>query len=163
MPDKSLHNNRGYLLVEAVVAITILIIGFLGMLAILSNTNAISRTVNDQFVANYLAMEGIEIVKNIIDGNVMQGNPWNQNITDGDYEVDYQSPRLKASQGRYLLFNSVKSQYSYQNGTQSPFTRTIQITSISADEIRVNSVVKWIGRGGGKFEINLEDHFFNWR
>ena len=44
------------------------------MLSLLSNSIALNRVVNDQFIANYLAMEGIEVVKNIVDGNIIQGN-----------------------------------------------------------------------------------------
>ncbi len=153
----------GYLLIESVVAITLLIVGFLGMLALLSNSIALNRVVNDQFIGNYLAMEGVEIIKNFIDGNIMQGKPWNENINNGDFEVSYASSQLEPNQGRRFLFDSTDNKYNYQTGTQTAFTRIVVIEFINANEVKVNSVVKWGGRGGGKFEINLENHFFNWK
>lgn len=155
--------QKGYLLIESVVAITLLIVGFLGMLALLSNSIALNRVVNDQFIGNYLAMEGGEIVKNLIDGNIIQGKPWNENINNGDFEVNYASSQLEPNQGRRLLFDSADNRYNYQAGVQTAFTRVVYIEFINANEVRVNSVVKWSGRGGGKFEINLENYFFNWK
>lgn len=155
--------QKGYLLIESVVAITLLIVGFLGMLALLSNSIALNRVVNDQFIGNYLTMEGVEIIKNFIDGNIIQGKPWNKNINNGDFEVSYISSQLEPYQKRRLLFDSTNNKYNYQTGAQTAFTRVISIKFINADEVKVNSIVKWSGRGGGKFEINLEDHFFNWK
>jgi len=156
-------NQKGYLLIESVVAITLLIVGFLGMLALLSNSIALNRVVNDQFIGNYLAMEGVEIIKNLIDGNIIQGKPWNENINNGDFEVSYASSQLEPDQRRRLLFDLINNKYNYQTGNQTAFIRIVSIEFIDANEAKVNSIVKWSGRGGGKFEINLEDHFFNWK
>jgi type II secretory pathway pseudopilin PulG len=156
-------NQKGYLLIESVVAITLLIVGFLGMLALLSNSIALNRVVNDQFIGNYLAMEGVEVIKNLIDGNIIQGKPWNENINNGDFEVSYASSQLEPDQRRRLLFDSANNKYNYQTGTQTAFIRVVSIEFIDANEVKVNSIVKWSGRGGGKFEINLENHFFNWK
>ncbi|MEK7062170.1 MAG: hypothetical protein AAB504_02205 [Patescibacteria group bacterium] len=158
-----MKNQKGYLLIESVVAITLLVIGFLGMLSLLSNSIALNRVVNDQFIANYLAMEGIEVVKNIVDGNIIQGKPWNENINNGDFEVDYTSSQLENNQQRYISFDAINNRYNYQIGVQTAFKRSVSIEFIDPNEIKINSIVKWSGRGGGKFEINLEDYFFNWK
>jgi type II secretory pathway pseudopilin PulG len=154
--------QRGYLLIESIIAITLLVVGFLGMLALLSNSIALNRVVNDQFIANYLAMEGLEIVKNFIDANVMQGKPWNENINNGDFELEYQSSQLENNQNRYILFDSASNRYSYKTGSQTAFKRTIYIDFVNPEQVKVNSLVKWTSRKG-KFGINLEDHFFNWK
>jgi len=158
-----MKNQRGYLLIESVVAITLLVIGFLGMLALLSNSIALNRVVNDQFIANYLSMEGIEVVKNIIDGNIIQGKPWNENINNGDFEVDYISSQLENNQERLISFDAANNKYNYQTGVPTAFKRKVSIEFIDPNEIKINSIVKWSGRGGGKFEINLENYFFNWK
>lgn len=166
MRGKLQHNRKkresGYLLIESVVAITLLIVGFLGMLALLSNSIALNRVINDQFIANYLAAEGIEIIKNLIDSNVIQGRPWNENINVGDFEVDYQSSQLEVNQNRYILLDLANNRYGYGNGDQTAFKRTVYIDFVSPEQVKVNSIVKWTSRRG-KFEINLEDHFFNWK
>ena len=149
-------------MVEVIIAITILTIGFLGILGLISSAISLNRTVSDQFIANYLSMEGIEIVKNLIDANVMQDKPWNDGFSSGDFEVNYKSVSLENNSSRRILFDSITGYYNYQEGKQTPFIRTINIALMGADQIKVKSTVKWSGRGG-KFETNLESYFFNWR
>lgn len=156
-------NVRGYLLMEVMVAISLLTIGFLAVLSLVSNSLSLNRVVSDQFTANYLAMEGIEIVKNLMDSNYLNGSPWNLGFANGSYEVDYQSVGLEANLSRRLSFSSSAGFYDYNGDNPTPFKRTIVINLNGSDEIKANSIVKWTGRGGGDFEVNLEDQFFNWR
>ncbi len=155
--------NRGQLLIESMVGISIAVVGLLGIVGIVSRATSLNRVISDQLIANYLAVEGIEVVKNIIDANIIQAKPWNQDFSNGSFELDYRSLNLEPYQNRQLLFNSTNNIYSYQDGDSTPFYRTINIQLIGSEEIKVNSVVKWKTRGGGNFEINLEDHFLNWR
>ena len=88
MPDKLRYNRKsgGYLLVESMIGISIAVVGLLGILTLLSRSVGLSRVVGNQLTANYLAVEGVEISKNIIDTNVIQGNPWNQGFDmDGKF------------------------------------------------------------------------------
>lgn len=163
MIKKSKIDNNGYLLIEVMVAISLLTIGLLGILRISSNAIGLNRIVSDQFIANYLAIEGIEVVKNIIDANSINGRPWGEGLSDGNFEIAYNSLELEYNQQRRIKFDQNTGRYEYQNGTETLFVRTIYIEKPSVDEIKVNSVVSWIGRGGSQFEINLEDHFLNWR
>lgn len=158
----TISGEKGYLLVEVIISITILSIGFLGILGLISGAISLNRTVSDQFVSNYLSMEGIEIVKNLIDSNVMQSKPWNEGFSSGDFEVDYKSAFLENDSSRRILFDSAAGSYGYSGERQTPFVRTINIALMGADQIKVKSTVKWSGRGG-KFETSLEDYFFNWR
>lgn len=156
-------DNKGYILVEAIIGISIAIIGILGILGLLSRSASLNRVVADQFIGNYLAIEGIEVTKNIIDGNIIQQRPWNYGFETGSFEADYSTLNLEPNQGRRILFDSIDKRYGYQMGTETNFTRTLNIELIGSEEIKVNSVVKWTTRGSGRFEVNLEDHFFNWR
>ena len=165
MEDKLRFNNKknGYLIIESMIGISIVVVGLLGILAVSSRSISLNRVISDQITANYLAAEGIEIVKNLIDANIIQGKPWNQGFSSGSFEADYKSLNLEPNQNRQILFDTSNSFYSYQNGNPTNFVRIINIQLVSADEIKINAVVKWTTRGGGQFEINLEDHFFNWR
>jgi type II secretory pathway pseudopilin PulG len=158
-----LKAKRGQLLIESMIGISIAIVGILGILALLSKSASLNQVVSNQFIGNYLAAEGIEIVKNLIDANIIQGKPWNQGFQTASFEADYTSLSLAPNQNRPLLFDSANNLYSYQSGAPALFTRTINIELVGSEEIKVNSVVKWRTRGGGQFEVNLEDHFFNWR
>lgn len=158
-----MKKNSGQVLIESMVALTIAVVGLLGILALLSQSLSLNRVVSQQLIGNYLAAEGLEIVKNIIDSNVIASRPWNDGFSSGDFEADYQSLSLESNQNRPLRFDSANLFYSYGTGGPSPFVRTVTIEFISPDEMKVNSVVRWTTRGRGMFEVNLEDHFFNWR
>lgn len=157
-----LHNN-GYLLIEVMVAISLLTIGLFGIMSLSSNAIGLNRIVSDQFIANYLAMEGIEVVKNIIDSDAINGKTWGESLSSGDFEISYDSLALEYNQRRYIKFDENAGRYGYQNGIETPFVRTIYIEKPSSNEIKVNSIVSWTGRGEAKFDVNLEDHFFNWK
>lgn len=167
---KITRKESGYLLIEAIVASGLLIIGLVSMVSLMSQALGLNRVVSDQFIANYLAVEGIEVVKNLIEADVLDGGAWNDTISNGCYEIDYESINLgitcSSSESQSpLLFNSVTGFYNYDsNGNQTPFKRSILIeNSLDGNRIKVNSIVKWISRGGAEFEINLEDYFFNYR
>ncbi|KKW47353.1 MAG: hypothetical protein A2128_02230 [Candidatus Liptonbacteria bacterium GWC1_60_9] len=162
--QRAANNSRGgQLLIEAMIAISIITVGIVGVLALLSRSLTLNRVVADQYTATYLAAEGIEVVKNIIDANIVNVRPWNQGLTDGAYEVDFQSVALTPDQGRQVQFDAATGRFGYQGGAPTNYRRRIQIALVSADEVRVNSVVDWTTHGGGTFSLDTEDHFFNWR
>ncbi len=161
--------ESGQLIIEAIIAIFIITISILVFVALLARATALNRVINDRYTAVYLAAEGIEVVKNIVDGNYIQGKAWNDIginlVNHGEYELDYTSKALKISQIPYnpLKFDRTTGIYDYNIASvDSPFKRKITIDVISAGEIRVNSIVTW-RTGGVNYEINLEDHFFDWR
>ena len=75
--------QRGQLLIEAMVAVSLMLVGLLGIFGVLSRSLGLSRVAADQFVAVNLASEGIEIAKNLLDSNIKQGLAWNSNFVDG--------------------------------------------------------------------------------
>jgi len=158
------RKNKGYVLIEAMVAITIAVVGLLGIFSLLSRSLSLNRVVADRFVASYLAAEGIEIVKNLIDNNILAGKPWNAGLSSGTYEADYADTDLAAVSDRFIYINNETGAYGYAELVPTPFKRTIAITnSADGEHITVGSRVAWVTRGGGKFDIYLEDHLFHWR
>lgn len=164
-------------MVEALVAISVLVVGFLGIASLLSNSLSLNRVVSDNYRANYLAMEGIELVKNLIDANYIQKCAWNSGFKDGQfYEVSYDSILQGQGQGncpgnalrnynsnRYLSFDPATGLYSYGGSAPTPFQRRIKITFLTPSSTAVSSEVRWTTRGGGNYSIDLEDVFWNWR
>ena len=160
------NKNKGYFLIELMVSISILTIGFLGFLTLVSRSISTNRIISDYLTANYLAAEGIELIKNTIDTNYLRNDPWNQGLaSDGDYEMAYDDNIPINITGSPVKFLDYKNGfYNYDiSGSQSPFKRTIAISNISASQIKVKSRVYWISRGGGTMDIYLEDYFFNWK
>lgn len=138
----------------------------MGVITLLSRAISLNRVVADNYTATYLAAEGIEVAKNIIDGNVLQQQPWNNGVQQGEYELDYRSTAISSAfAGRKLRFDTETRIYSYDGEVETPFIRKITVTPVGdgSTEVRVNSEVAWTGRGGAESIINLEDHFFNWR
>ena len=166
MPDKSRHNKiQGQSLVEALVAMGVILIGVLGVFTLLTKSIGINRIVIDRYVATYIAAEGIEVVKNIIDTNIVKvpASPFNNGVTTGTYEVQYNDTSLQGASGRTLLFDPNTKLFQYNFGNPTSFMRTIEITTLSGgEEIQVNSRVDYTTHGA-TFSINLEDHFYNWR
>lgn len=159
-----IKNNKGQLLIESLIGISLIVVGLLGVFSLLSQSLGLRRVASERYIATYLAAEGIEVVKNIIDTNHLNSVPWNQGVnTNGDYEVEYNSAFLQPFQNRAFYYHPENGLYDYNAGNVTLFKRKISIVSISSEEVRVNSKIDWITRGGGEFSIDLEDHFFNWR
>ncbi len=176
-----LKKKRGVFLVEAMVSLTVITVGLLGLINLLSNSIGLQRVIQDQYVGSYLAAEGIEVVKNRIDSNIIRilaGTPgvfWNDGVVDGTWVVectldtnscgDLLSFPLPSS---FLKYDATTGIFSYNGGgTNSSYTRAITIlrnpTGSNPDEVRVQSKVAWTTRGDAQPSITLEDHFYNWR
>ncbi len=158
------RNDSGYILIESIIAITIVVVGLLGIFSLLSRSLSLNRVVSDRFVAAYIAAEGIEIVKNMIDNNILAGKPWNAGLATGTYEADDSDMALRADGHTLLRFDSGTGAYGYSEPVLTAIRRAITIdVSPDGQEIAVGSRASWTTRGGGKFDIYLEEHLFNWR
>ena len=163
MPDR-FQLNRGSILIESLVALSIIVTSFSAALYLVTSSFGLNRVVSDQYTGAQLAAEGIEIVKNIIDGNVMRCLPWNSGFTNGVFIADYNDFTLSALSGNQpLRFDSSSGVYGYDSGAASRFNRVIKIEVLSANNLRVNSTADWITRGGVAFSASVEDYFYNWR
>jgi hypothetical protein len=161
--------NQGQILVETMVALSMVVIGLLGLLSLLTYSIGLNKIVSDQYVGSYLAAEGIEIIKNIIDTNIAIGDPYNQGLSSGSYEVDYKSqqpkPLYSSSSLRNLKFDGKRYTYSPNPGSfaeETPFTRKIEISYNGDFHMIVKSTVSWSTKGVSQ-SLTLEDHFFGWR
>lgn len=163
--------SGGFFLVEAMVSMGVLMIGVLGIFALMSQSIKLTRTINDQYIGTYLAAEGIEVVKNMLDSNVLTDRgAWNARgfATAACYELDYETNSLDSaasascsgSGASPLLFDG--SFYGYARGIPSGFFRTVQVVPIMDSAqigVRVRSTVRW---AGGEQSFVLEDTFYAW-
>lgn len=163
--------SSGFLLIEAMVAMSVLMVGVLGIFALMSQSIRLTRMINDQYVATYLAAEGIEIVKNLLDSNVLTDpGAWNAHgfSSDACYAIDYATDSLDSAivadctgAGIIpLLFDG--SSYGYGGGSTSGFSRTVHVAPIMDGAqigVRVRAVVRW---AGGEQSFALEDTFYAW-
>ncbi|MEK7464324.1 MAG: hypothetical protein AAB617_00940 [Patescibacteria group bacterium] len=159
-----IKENNGSLIVEAIVSISISVVGLLGVLGLLSRSLGLNKDIGHKFIATYLAVEGIEVVKSLIENDFVDGRGWSACCAPGAWEAAYNSTALvSGASPRPLRFDSATGVYNY-DGTKptSAFSRTINITNVSSNEMRVVSNINWTIRGSAQ-NISLEDHFFNWR
>lgn len=189
---KNSSRRQGSILVEALVAIGVTSIGLIGIMNLLTfsfRTNAIAT---QDLVATYLAAEGVEVVKNIVDtayadigAAIALGTTpsvWNRDIADGNYEVQFNTISLSGTglgsgilSTRPLAFDAERGIYRYRmagdNFLDTPFTRTISLEVMDNidcdtnrdDVVRVISRVEWMTAQGETRGVQLEDHFFDWR
>ena len=164
------NKQKGQLLIEAMVAVSLMLVGLLGIFGVLSRSLGLSRVAADQFVAVNLASEGIEIAKNLLDSNLKQGLAWNANFVDGEaVPVGYLSSALDGAgscEGPELYLDPATGFYTCEaiTGVSSRFSRVLDIeTELSGERINVISTVTWKVRGGFDSSVTVEDHFYNWR
>ena len=156
--------RRGQALIEVMIAVGVLTVGFLGIVGLLSRALGLNKVVSDNYIGTYLAAEGIEVTKNIIDGNLLQGKAWNTGVVNGDVQVDETSTDLRTVYtGTPLSLHPDTGVYDYSGTLPTTFRRRVTLTLASQDEIKVRSEVTWTSRGGGTASVVLEDHFFKWR
>ena len=142
--DAIFKNRSGQVLVETMVALSVATIGILGTMSVLAQSMATAKFVGDQYVASYLAAEGIEDAKFTIDSTVLN--------CSGFFAPAPTSESLGWDGSEYV-----------PGGTGSTiFTRTVQSNSVG-NRIEVTSIVSWPVRGGGNSSVTLVDYFYNWR
>lgn len=175
------QKKAGFTLVETLVAVSIFTVSILGLLSVLtqgiSNTGYAKRKV----IAEYLAQEGIEYIRNMRDTHVLySGNTWNSfktklsscvvehecgfnnavgvTSTDPGYEFIFSCSRPG---GCALYLNN--GDYNSNFGTNSGFTRKIWMTISggSADEVKIYSDVSWV-QGSGTYHITFSENLYNW-
>lgn len=150
---------------ESIIAISVITIGVVAMLSLVSRSLSLNRVIADRYIASNLAAEGLEIVKNFLSNNLLAGDDWNSGFptTQTEYEVDYENAALLSASDRFLRFDGTT--YQYGRGAQTTYKRRIIVEPLGSpiEEMRVNSIVTWTSRGGASFSVNVEDHFFNWR
>lgn len=168
--------EAGQSLIEVLFIVVLTTAVIAGNVSFLARSYAITEFVAEQTTATYLAAEGIEIVKNLIDANCLRRSAWNDGISEGTYEVDYQSPRLEAFENKFLKFDPTTLFYSYKNysgeAEDSQYKRVVEIDATKTGKgkdkkdndagINVVSKVEWTGRHG-KQNVELTSFFYNWR
>ncbi len=157
-------NISGYILIECMVAMTILTVGLMSVFSLLSRSLSSNRVVANRYQATYLAAEGIELVKGIIEDNAIKDLSWNTYLNEGEFETEFPGDILEPYSGKVIKFDDTTKSFNYEDGKDTPFTRKIILTFLgSGNEIKVESIVDWVSRGSANYKVKLESHFFDWR
>ncbi len=185
------NKNRGFTLVETLVAISIFTMSVLSLMVVLSNGIANTTYAKKKITAEYLAQEGIEEIRNMRDtymlysGTAQDGwdafkGPLNNNCASpnapgGCYfnnadlvfnnfsmpMADVQLVPCKILSCPPLKYDDTNGKYEYDSGINSGFIRQITATQISIDEIKITSTIFWT-QGSGKYNVSFSEDLFNW-
>lgn len=161
-------SQSGQFLIEMMVAVSLIVIGMLGVFAVLSQSLGLSRVAANQYIAAHLAAEGVEVTKNVLDQNFINRRAWNLGFNNDTYIVEFDSISLtevseNESQQPFLRFDENSKMYGYNSfWEETKFKREI-IVDNRVEEIKITSRVYWKDRGGASYETIVEDRFKNWR
>jgi Tfp pilus assembly protein PilV len=152
--------NKSFTLIETIVTIFILTTGILALSSLISYFISISSISSQRLIAAYLAQEGIEIVRNLRDANLLGGRNWDYGLSNGDWQADYDDTTLFAYTGSFLNLET-NGFYGYGPGTQTNFKRRISLQK-SGDVLKILVEVSWQERGRSHSLISQEN-IYNWQ
>lgn len=145
------NNKRGFTLIEAMVAIAILLIAITGPLVLARQGLMSSRLAKNQIISFYLAQDAIEYVRSIRDSNFLSGSNWLSNLSDcvdGYCQVDVTTSTISSCGAQCpLLRKSVDGLYGYNSGwDETGFRRNIRLyqrnlTNLS--EVYLEVEIEW--------------------
>ncbi|MGC9046750.1 MAG: type IV pilus modification PilV family protein [Minisyncoccia bacterium] len=164
--------KNGQVLIEAVIAVSILLTALIGVLALLSQALRLNNTVQYRIVASELAGEGIEYVRYLVDNNIASNKAWNSNINSGTYQVSMNCSSLSDSINRcgsvsninaadYISLNSSDLYQYSQPKLATMFKRVVDI-NVSNTSMQVTSTVQW-NLNNQTSTVSIADTFYDWR
>lgn len=159
--------NKGFTLIEVMLAIFLITIGILGIFSLVQRTTVFISVSSSKLTATYLAQEGVEVVRNIRDTNWLEdrttATSWDDGIIPtGDWEADFLTQNLTQVYSASYLNIDGNGFYSYFAGTPTNFKRKITITKPSADIIGV-SVEVFFDERGNTHSVTAQENLYNWR
>lgn len=150
--------KKGFTLFEVLVSLLIILIGIIIISQFLPSFITSSIFLNLEFTASYLAQEGIELVRNIRDSNLINDRPWNKGIEKGSWLIDFQKNKLFPYKDEFLKINE-EGFYGY-SGKDTPFKRKI-IISEKEGGILITSKVSYLFKGK-EYEISVQEILYDW-
>ena len=175
--------KKGFTLVETLVAISILLIAVAAPISLIGDSVHRIYYAKDEAVAVNLAQEGIEIVRQVRDTNMLSSasGGWLTNLSNGAYTTDPGGALTNTGQtGGNQSFTAVTlcgvscvpqpiyydaNTGLYRQGagfsTRTQFSRIVTISGASANERQVTSTVIW-QTGGSSGTVSATENIFSW-
>jgi type II secretory pathway pseudopilin PulG len=176
--DSPASFKKGFTIVEALVAIFILVISVTALMGVVSQSIFTSGYIKNKAVAISLAQEGIELVRNIQDSILLSSDYGNSpfQVVLGDINglypciflegvctIDAVSLEIDSCPNGVCppLRVSDTGYFNYTFGDESNFTRSIEVVPTGQDSGRVTSRVEWL-QGSTLREVVYEEDLFLW-
>lgn len=162
--------EKGFTLIETLVAITILLVSIGGPLTIAQKGISSAVFARDQITAFYLAQEAIEYIRATRDSNKLAdaaGTPtgWLAGLSDcvdGVCTIDTKTDEIAACGiGGCSVLKHDGEFYTYSGGEDSTFTRSITIETISATEADIQVTINWQTASLTR-AFTISEHILDW-
>jgi prepilin-type N-terminal cleavage/methylation domain-containing protein len=191
MQKKQLQKNKGFTLIETLVAISIFSMSSLALISVLTQGVTDMNYIKNKLTADNLAVEGVEYVRNMRDTYVLYGNntgwtdflnKFSQCVKNSDQSCYFDHSFLDYSDMTQpiidtniitcsgscpnLYKNTNTGRYNYINTNQlTNFSRKIEIeipaNLNNGNEVKVYSTVSW-QNGGKNYQTTFTESLFNW-
>ncbi|HRY31043.1 MAG TPA: prepilin-type N-terminal cleavage/methylation domain-containing protein [Candidatus Paceibacterota bacterium] len=167
------QKNKGFTMVETLVAIFILLISVTGPLAIAQSGLRAAFIARDQTIAYYLAQDALEFIKNKRDNNFIARSDWLdglENCVDDSCTIDTTTETILScdtnptgcSQESPLKIEDGTYQFGF-TGEDSKFYRQISIDTVVPDqEVQVTVTVGWKTEDGSPRDVLAKENIFRW-
>lgn len=170
------RNQRGFTLVETLVAIAILMISIVGPLYSVYQAVQSTYIARDQLIATSLAQEGIEYVRHNRDSTYLYNlaHPsgtvnWMNGLSACQVAgksctidaADGTNPPVTCAAACTPLNLSATGLYVQSAGTPTRFTRSVKINTVNQNEVVVLVTVSWVN-SHIPFSITVTEHLYNW-
>jgi type II secretory pathway pseudopilin PulG len=152
--------NKSFTLIETITAIFILTTGILALSSLISYFISASSISSQRLIAAYLAQEGIEIVRNLRDTNLLNGRSWDYGLNSGDWQADYNDATLSPYTGSFLNLEG-SGFYGYGSGNLTVFKRKINLQK-SGNVLKILVEVSWQERGRSH-SLTAQANLYNWQ
>jgi len=157
----------GFTLVEALVAIAILLTAVVGPISLIGDATHKLYYSRDRLIALSLAQEGIEVVRQKRDSNMLGAVAWDTGITAGNYVINATSstpiiPSVPNDITPKQVYIDTQGFYGQAPGTLTPFKRIVTTTGGGlTPELKVTSTVTWT-TGGQAGTVTVSEYLFKW-
>jgi type II secretory pathway pseudopilin PulG len=142
MKNIFIKQNKGFTLVETLVGLLIFTLTIMASMSVLGSSISSTNYAKQKIVAEYLAQEGIEYVRNQRDNYILF-------VSDGS--------GLSWDQFR----DAKTALISPPQPEDTTFSRSIQKIVVDADQIKIISSVSWM-QGSGLKTVTFSENLFNW-
>ncbi len=181
-----IKEQKGFTVLETLVAIAILIISLTAAFSVVQSGLSLSISSRDEVTAYYLAQEAIEMIRNSRDENSLNALPWLAGIADdsgdpcyfGNYcTVDSPNKYFESCGTEAGECSNLKQDQDSESPTfgmygidpdqtsswgTTPFKREIFLKSITSDEIAVTVTIYWT-KGVTTRNFVIHDNLFDWQ
>ena len=165
MSNKILKDKKGVTLIETLVALSMLVIGLVSALSLMTSSIVFSRSSEDSLVVVNLARENIEFLRSMRSLNgfssLSSGSYIVQTAEDGSLSLDSVTGEIAECTNCRLYLVDGRYEHAGTAENLTRYRRMVTISNIGSTEKEVISQVYWTERGR-EHNYTLEIFLTDW-